>query len=107
MRELAACLAAVKATACGGAFGSLDRASADGRKGLGITSCCRKWCKAPFNYGGIIYSQIPVYPEPPVLLTRGLKLPIGYALICPLQSGPKVNLDWTLKETEHGQEART
>ena len=27
-------------------------------------------------------------------------------LICPLQSGPKVNLDWTLKETEHGQEAR-
>jgi hypothetical protein len=23
-------------------------------------------------------------------------------LICPLQSGPKVNLDWTLKETEHG-----
>ncbi len=29
-----------------------------------------------------------------------------YKLICPLQSGPKVNLDWTLKETEHGQEAR-
>jgi hypothetical protein len=27
-------------------------------------------------------------------------------VICPLQSGPKVNLDWTLKETEHGQEAR-
>ena len=27
-------------------------------------------------------------------------------MICPLQSGPKVNLDWTLKETEHGQEAR-
>ena len=25
-------------------------------------------------------------------------------MICPLQSGPKVNLDWTLKETEHGQE---
>ncbi len=23
-------------------------------------------------------------------------------MICPLQSGPKVNLDWTLKETEHG-----
>jgi hypothetical protein len=28
------------------------------------------------------------------------------SVICPLQSGPKVNLDWTLKETEHGQEAR-
>jgi hypothetical protein len=28
-------------------------------------------------------------------------------LICPLQSGPKVNLDWTLKETKNGQEART
>jgi hypothetical protein len=27
-------------------------------------------------------------------------------LICPLQSGPKVNLDWTLKETKNGQEAR-
>jgi hypothetical protein len=30
----------------------------------------------------------------------------GTLVICPLQSGPKVNLDWTLKETEHGQEAR-
>ena len=27
-------------------------------------------------------------------------------LICPLQSGPKVNLDWTPKETNNGQEAR-
>jgi hypothetical protein len=27
-------------------------------------------------------------------------------VICPLQSGPKVNLDWTLKETKNGQEAR-
>jgi hypothetical protein len=27
-------------------------------------------------------------------------------VICPLQSGPKVNLDWTLKEIEDGQEAR-
>jgi hypothetical protein len=25
---------------------------------------------------------------------------------CPLQSGPKVNLDWTPKETNNGQEAR-
>ena len=29
-----------------------------------------------------------------------------HAVICPLQSGPKVNLDWTLKETNNGQEAR-
>ncbi len=28
------------------------------------------------------------------------------SLICPLQSGPKVNLDWTPKETNNGQEAR-
>ncbi len=28
------------------------------------------------------------------------------ALNCPLQSGPKVNLDWTPKETNNGQEAR-
>jgi len=27
-------------------------------------------------------------------------------VICPLQSGPFVNLDWTLKERENGQEAR-
>jgi len=26
-------------------------------------------------------------------------------VICPLRSGPFVNLDWTLRETEHGQEA--
>ena len=27
-------------------------------------------------------------------------------VICPLQSGPKVNLDWTLKEKRNGQETR-
>ena len=31
---------------------------------------------------------------------------IDLEVICPLQSGPLVNLDWTLKERNNGQEAR-
>ncbi len=30
--------------------------------------------------------------------------PEDASLICPIQSGPKVSLDWPLNETEHGQE---
>jgi hypothetical protein len=37
---------------------------------------------------------------------REAKVSVVRILICPLQSGPFVDLDWTLKETEHGQEAR-
>jgi hypothetical protein len=38
-------------------------------------------------------------------LARRLSI-LQAGVICPLQSGPKVNLDWTLKEIEDGQEAR-
>ena len=57
------------------------------------------------------YNYIVVYPgnagEYNGMLIGVFELLADARVICPLQSGPKVNLDWTLKETEHGQEART
>ena len=43
---------------------------------------------------------------PKIMMLRELMMNSLEAVICPLQSGPKVNLDWTLKETKNGQEAR-
>ena len=59
--------------------------------------------------------RVSVFMRAVVLVPYVISMLVGSLLlkwllsqvICPLQSGPKVNLDWTLKETEHGQEART
>jgi hypothetical protein len=53
-------------------------------------------------------ADLGLMPEVGAQLGRVLRFPKVYDqwVICPLQSGPFVNLDWTLKETEHGQEAR-
>lgn len=46
-------------------------------------------------------------PKPnSVVVDHNTVFPSSRPVICPLQSGPKVNLDWTLKETKNGQEAR-
>jgi hypothetical protein len=64
----------------------------------------RRTTAAPFHMAHSFVSRARTRSTPRSV-ANGTRVAV-FPLICPLQSGPKVNLDWTLKETEHGQEAR-